>query len=103
MLKLYTVRDVQADSFGKIFAFNSEAEAKRTLLQACLDTQTSLGQFPDDYVLYEIGQYEEHTGVITAQDPTRVITGTEILHQHKQRMEKIDSLQNSIDEIKDEN
>ena len=99
MIKLYTIRDLQADVFEKIFAFNSEGEAKRVFLQACLDTTHAIGQFPDDYVLYHIGEYDDTNGIPHGHDPVRVITGVEILNQHKQRMDKLAGLNREIDEI----
>lgn len=57
---------------------NSEAEARRMLVKT-VENQENIRQFPDDFTLFNIGDYDEQTGNITGKPPKKILNATEAL------------------------
>lgn len=62
--KLYAVRDVKVETFFPPFVQMNQLEAQRTFLDMCRDERTPISQHPEDYVLYEIGTFDNETGEV---------------------------------------
>lgn len=80
LINLYTIKDLKTKAFGKIFMFQNDEIAARQF-HVALITDDTMSQFPDDYVLYAIGVYDDDSGVITANSPERMLTGPEALNK----------------------
>lgn len=59
-LYIYSVRDVKADIFNRPFYENNDAMAMRTLHQSSIGTL--LEKYPEDFLLYKIGVFDDATG-----------------------------------------
>ena len=70
--KIYSVFDVQAEAFGQPFFMQTDGIALRSFNEAAQNPQTEISKYPDDYVLYNIGTYDDDTGIITPQTPKRL-------------------------------
>ena len=68
-MKLFSVFDNKAVFFQDPFVQRSVAEAIRAFTVACNDPKTSLFLHPNDYVLFEVGEFDERTGVIVPCEP----------------------------------
>lgn len=66
--KLYSVYDSVAETWGKPFPMKNKGEAIRGFQQACNDSQTQLYLHPEDYTLFEIGEWDEDNGQILMHD-----------------------------------
>lgn len=66
MMKLFAVRDVKADSFGSPMAIATKGLAIRSFSDACHSPKSELSRYPNDYMLYELGEYEPNSGKITS-------------------------------------
>lgn len=97
--KMYSIRDVKAELFGKPFLFVNEAMATRAFMHAVSGADNSMSDYPDDFVLYYLGEWDDHAGLIKSNDPVRVISGLEVLHLSRQKAALIGDLQKQIDLI----
>lgn len=80
MLKLFAVRDVKADAFGAVVGMPTKGLASRGFLEACQDPKSPMAQYPDDYSLYLIGEYDPATGSVKGLAvPELVVTASEVL------------------------
>jgi hypothetical protein len=66
--KLYSVYDSVAETWLKPFPMRNKGEAIRGFTQAVNDPQTNLYQHPEDYTLFEIGEWDDEKGVILMYD-----------------------------------
>ena len=66
--KLYSVYDSVAETWGKPFPMKNKGEAIRGFAQAVNDKQTQLNLHPEDYTLFEIGEWDDDRGIITIYD-----------------------------------
>ena len=66
ILKVFSVFDSKLQVFNTPFFSRSAADASRSFSDLVRDGRTTVGQHPDDFFLYEIGQYTDETGELVA-------------------------------------
>lgn len=81
MSKIYTVHDAKAAFYGQPFFCRTNAEAIRSFSQVVNDSTHQIGQNHSDFTLFEIGEYDDQTGVITAKTPTPLGNGVDFKAQ----------------------
>lgn len=82
---LFSLFDTKACSFGSLIALENAEVARRNFVMSMLSPEKSpVKDFPDDYILYEMGEFDNHSGKITVHDcPIKVITGFEAVEAAK--------------------
>lgn len=78
MKKMYAVRDVKAGYFLPPFLMLTDGEALRAFEEASINPQTPIGQHPEDFQLFFLGDYDEITGIISTE-PVSLIAGLQAL------------------------
>lgn len=68
LLKAFTIRDTKAEVFNTPFFQKTHGEAERSFKKLATDPQSMVGQYPDDYDLYYIGEYDDQTGKLIVTD-----------------------------------
>lgn len=76
-VKLYSVYDSVAEVWGKPFPMKNKGEAIRGFTQAVNDQSTQLYLHPEDYTLFEIGEWDDDTGTIIMH-PAKISCGVAI-------------------------
>lgn len=61
--KIYVIKDQKA-GFMNPFLQPNELVAIRNFSQTCKDESTNLAKYPEDYSLWEIGEFNHDTGEI---------------------------------------
>lgn len=59
---MYSVRDAKAEIFNPPFFNKTHGEAERNFKQLSKDDKSMVGQYPEDYDLYYLGEYDDNTG-----------------------------------------
>lgn len=62
MMKVFTVYDVKAEAYLNPFIMRSKGEATRGFADEANREDSSIGKHPQDYVLFELGSFDELTG-----------------------------------------
>lgn len=70
--KVFAVLDTQVKAFMQPFFSPTVGSATRAFRDAVNDPSTMLNKHPADYVLYEIGTWDDETGVIECQTPQQI-------------------------------
>ena len=79
VLKIFGVRDRAVDSFGQpIFAVAAGAVV-RSFTDEIQKDGTEFNRHPDDYDLYELGEFEQSTGVFTTHEPRMIAIGKSLV------------------------
>lgn len=60
--KVFTVYDSKAEIYLKPFHMNSRGEAVRAFGDASLDEKTQIAKHPEDFTLFEIGEFDDSNG-----------------------------------------
>lgn len=66
-LKLFAVLDRKAGYFKSPFFMLSIGEATRAMMNAMADPNTDLAKYPEDFALYEVGTWNDTSGVFTQE------------------------------------
>lgn len=79
-LKLCAVYDQAIEAYKPPMAYLSTGEALRNWIDAVNNDELSLKKSPGDYTFFEIGEYDQRTGIITQYEAhKRISTGNEAL------------------------
>lgn len=72
-LKVFSVRDMKAEAFLQPFFSPTPGAALRAFGDACLKSDSPFNAHPSDYILYEIGTYEDGDGLLVALVPVKMM------------------------------
>lgn len=72
-LKVFAVRDMKALAFLQPFFSNSTGSALRAFGDAVADKNCPFSKHPEDYVLYEIGTYDDNSAELTSVSPVKMM------------------------------
>lgn len=61
-MKVFSIYDNKANAHVRIFTCGEVGEAERIFMQMVKDERTQVSQFPEDFSLHLIGQYEQSVG-----------------------------------------
>ena len=62
--RIYTIYDSKAEAYLRPFFTTTKGLALRSFVDESNKPGTSLNQYPSDYTLFEIGTFEDQTGII---------------------------------------
>ncbi|QXP07914.1 MAG: nonstructural protein [Arizlama microvirus] len=90
-IKMFSIRDLQLSIFTSPMFLNSEIQAVRQIYMAMNNhPDNQLTQFPENFQLVELGEFDDTTGRFETYDvPKLIITAEGILRQiDKSRKDK---------------
>lgn len=64
-MQLYSVYDKKGDEYSSPFKAHTHGDASRSITSTLMKGGTMLNQFPEDYVLYYVGDFNVTTGLLT--------------------------------------
>lgn len=68
ILKAYSVRDAKSEIFGPPFYKHMHGEAERDFQTLVNDEKSTVFNFPEDYDLYYLGDYDNNKGLFKSLD-----------------------------------
>ena len=79
-MKLVSVYDSKAQAHLNVSVTRTSAEAIRQFESACKNKESSFNQYPQDFILKEIGVWDEITGLLSPLDaPIILATASEFV------------------------
>lgn len=82
--KIFTIWDAKAEAYGHPFNRIAKGVAVRDFADRCNNPQEPIALHPEDYQLFEIGEYDDQTATITMLD-TRVPLGSALEYINKDK------------------
>jgi hypothetical protein len=67
--KIYTVFDVASGFYAKPFLVRSKGEAIRAIMDILADEKHELTKYSADYTLFELGTFDDNTGMYNTHVP----------------------------------
>lgn len=74
LMKVFSVRDMKSEAFLQPYFSVNQGTALRAFDEACQKQDSPFYKYPNDYVLYEIGSYDDETGLLTALTPVKMMS-----------------------------
>lgn len=65
---MFAIRDSKGEMFFTPFFMNTHGEAERDFRSLANNKENPIGQYPEDYDLYYLGEYDNSTGKTNACD-----------------------------------
>lgn len=65
--KLYSIFDKKSAAWESPFAARTHGEAERFMSTLVADRNTSIGQFPEDYSLWNVGHFDPMSGRVEGE------------------------------------
>lgn len=65
IVKVYSVRDAKLEAFMPPFYFPTNGMALRAFMDTVGDESSALAKHPSDFTLYELGSFDDSTGVFS--------------------------------------
>lgn len=66
--KIFTIYDSKVEAYMNPIFCRSKGEAIRSLTDAVNDEKTQINKYPEDFTLFEIGEFDPVNGTITVLD-----------------------------------
>jgi len=79
-LHVFAIRDIAINAFDRPFCVTHLGQAERAFRDACTDPQSNLAKHPEDYELYQLGTFDDGTGVFEVGQPVQISTGKAVVH-----------------------
>lgn len=67
-MNLYTVQDLASETYLKPFSMLTDRDAKDGFAHVINEDETPYSKHPEDYILLNIGTFNERTGLLTSSD-----------------------------------
>lgn len=67
--KIYSIFDVKVGAYNFPFTMRSNGEALRAFADMANSGDTKIGQHPEDYLLYAVGEFDDERGIVTPLQP----------------------------------
>ncbi len=77
--RVFTVYDVKANAYLPPFVLPETGMAVRTFADAINDKDHAFGKHPGDYTLFDIGLFNDATGLLDGESPKSVHNGIELV------------------------
>lgn len=94
-LKAFSIRDAKAEVFNTPYFKSTHGEAERDFRTAVNDPKTKLNQYPEDFDLYYLGEYDDQSGnFVSLKTPQHVVKA--VLCVNKKREPTLEQVQHAL-------
>ncbi len=77
IIKMFSIFDAKTNVFSRPFYSLTTGEATRTFTDAVSDNNSMMNRHPEDYFLYEIGQYDDSNSELVSIPPQALGSASE--------------------------
>jgi len=77
-LGLYSVKDIASDTYGAPFTAVNDSVAVRTFTTARHDENSNVHLYPEQFLLFKVGEFDDSTGVIEPCDVVCVVKAIDL-------------------------
>lgn len=82
LLKAFSIRDLKVGAYSPPFFQTTIGEAERTFHKLANSKDSTVGQYPEDYELFQVGEYDDQSALLTAlAAPQHVIAASQVINR----------------------
>ncbi len=79
ILKIFSIRDAKAEVYNTPFYQKTHGEAERNFRTLVTDEKSTISQYPDDFDLYYLGEYNDNSGLTESlQTPQHMLKASAV-------------------------
>jgi len=80
--KIFSMYDSKVEAYNKPFHQTTKGEALRTFIDAVNDERSPMSKHPEDYSLFQIGEFDDQTGKYTSNEkPVHIANAHEFVRK----------------------
>lgn len=64
IVKIFSIRDAKAEAYMQPFMMQTRGQAIRSFGDHARDVSSQVSKHPEDYALFEIGEFDDNAGII---------------------------------------
>lgn len=76
-LNIYAIRDLKIDAFSQPYYSHTHGSALRAFTDHVNDPQSMPNKHPEDYELWHLGDFDDQSGQLNQDKPTRIGSANE--------------------------
>lgn len=84
-IQYYCIRDIKSNTFNRPFGGLTVEQVKRSIYSGIKQGDSEIAQFPEDFELYLIADFDDQTGIITGQQPAMICNCREIVSSYERK------------------
>lgn len=93
MLQMYSIYDSKAEVYNTPFFSKTHGEAERSFKTLTNDPKSQVNQYPEDFDLYHIGEYDDNKGITKSLDtPKHILKAISVLRKEAEAPSQIAQL-----------
>ncbi len=81
LMLMYVVRDSASGVYDRPMVARSEGEMLRGFADIANDKNHPVGKHPEHYSLWNVGTYQDNTGMVEGQEPIHVVNGIDLVEK----------------------
>ena len=89
--KAFAVYDSKVKNYTKPLYQRNAAEAIRGFEEECNNPESKINKFPSDFTLFEIGEYDDETAVLTSE-PAPISLGNALQYIKQQNIQNVTNI-----------
>jgi hypothetical protein len=79
MKKIFCIKDEKSGAHYDPFTMSNSIDAQRAFMQGIKSEKSIISQYPEDFNLYFVGEFDEMSGLITPREaPVLILTGKDV-------------------------
>ena len=82
ILKAFAIYDEKSESYSPPFFQQATGLATRMFQDLANDNQSRISKHPTDFTLYQIGTFDDHSAVLTSDQPVFLGKASEFIESH---------------------
>lgn len=90
--KVFSIRDAKGEVFHQPFFKLTHGEAERDFKTLVNDDKSTLSQYPEDFDLYYLGEYDDQTGLVKSLDtPTHIVKAISVKTMQQPALKQVNN------------
>lgn len=81
---MFGIKDLKAEAFLPIFPSSTVGMAKRVFMEHVNNPESQFNKYPEDFVLFEIGEFDDSTGILAPCNLRHLGTASDYREQTKE-------------------
>lgn len=87
-LLIFSAYDTKTQAYMTPFYSHTPGSAIRSFTDAAEDPASIVAQHPDDFLLFQLGEWDDHTGTISSHEPRSLGSAAQYLQNGKTSIEE---------------
>jgi activator of HSP90 ATPase len=81
LINVYTIRDEKVSAYLRPFLAPTHELMRRSIASVLMDGEHEMAKFPRDFTIYEVGVFDDQTGLVNSHTVPKLVNSVESIRQ----------------------